>query len=275
MNAFGVKVTVVELLDQILAGADSECAAKMRSIFERRGVQFYTSTEAQKMKKDSQGVTLSLKGRGAPAELLAEMLLVAVGRAPNSEGLNLEQIGITTEKGAIVVHDYYQTAAANIFAIGDVIATPQLAHVASKEGEIAVEYIAGKRPRYRRFPNTLYPSAVYTDPELAFFGPTEEQLKKEKIEYQKSVFPYRGAGKSVAIDSTEGQVTLYFSKAHHEFLAAHIIGKNATELVHELLLAKHAELLPEDLADMVHAHPTLSEVSLEASRAAEGWAIHI
>ena len=276
MNTFGVEVTVVELLDQILAGADAECAAKMRAVFEKRGVTFYTDARATGLKKSASGVTLSVEGASVPPHLSADMVLVAVGRAPNSEGLNLEGVGVATEKGAIVTHDYYQTSVANIYAIGDVIAaTPQLAHVASKEGEIVVEHIAGKSPRHARFPNASYPAAVYTDPELASFGPTEEQLKREKVDYSKSTFPYRGAGKSVATDSTEGQVTLYFGREHHEFLAAHIIGKNATELVHELLLAHHAELLPEDIADMVHAHPTLSEVNLEVARAAEGWAIHV
>ena len=274
MNAFGVKVTMVEMLDQILAGADVECASRMRTIFEGRTITFYTSTQAQKVHKSAAGIKLSLQGAQAPSELSAEMLLVAIGRTPNIEDLNLDNVGINTHKGAISTHDYYQTSVPNIFAIGDAIATPQLAHVASKEGEIVAEHIAGQQPRHTRFPDALYPSAVYTDPELAFFGPTEAQLKKDKVAYEKSTFPYRGAGKSVAIDATEGQATLYFGKEHHEFLAAHIIGKHATELVHELLLAKQAELLPEDVADMVHAHPTLSEVSLEASRAAEGWAIH-
>ena len=279
MSSFGVKVTVVELLPEILLGADVEFAKQMRETFTKRGVTFLTNAKAEKVKTGKDGITLSITHDGKPSTLEADALLVAVGRAPNSENLGLDSVGIKTERGFISTGDYYQTACPNIYAVGDVINTPQLAHVASKESEIVVEHIAGNKTRHARFPADLYPAAVYTDPELAWFGPTAEALKerglKEGTDYQAVTFPYRGAGKSVAIGASDGRVKIYFSKKHHEILGAHIIGKNATELIHELLLAKQAELLPEDIAEMVHAHPTLSEATMEAARMAEGWAIHV
>lgn len=154
------------------------------------------------------------------------------------------------------------------------IATPQLAHVASKEGEIAAEHMAGHTPPHELFPAELYPFAVYTEPELAWFGPTEQELDQDGTPYIVGRFPYRGAGKSVAVEASNGMIKVCLHKDTEELLSAHIFGKNATELIHELLLAKQTELLPEDITDMVHAHPTLSEVTLEVSRAAKGWAIH-
>ena len=274
MSAFGVKVTVVELLPTILLGAEKEFAEQMRATFAKRGVTFLVNSRAESVTKKD-GVSVDIDTDGKKSTVRADMLLVAVGRAPNSENLGLEKMGIKTERGFIETGDFYQTGRANIYAVGDVIDTPQLAHVASKESEIAVEHIAGKDGRHRRFPSDLYPAAVYTEPELAWFGPTEEQLREQNRPYKQVIFPYRGAGKSVAIKADEGRVKLLVDPNLREILAAHIIGKNATELIHELLLAKQAELLPSDIAEMVHAHPTLAEATLESARAVEGWAIHI
>jgi dihydrolipoamide dehydrogenase len=155
-----------------------------------------------------------------------------------------------------------------------VVATPQLAHVASKEGEIVVEHIAGKNPPARIDP-LLIPSAVYCEPQVASFGYREWQAQEQGVTYKKASFPYRGAGKSVAIDRSEGMVKVLYDPESSEILGAHVAGSEATELIHEILLAKSAELLPEDIAGLIHAHPTLSEAVMEAMRAAEGWAIHI
>lgn len=277
MSSFGVAVTVVELLPKILLNADADFSTLMHKKFMSRGVKFMLNTQAMHMERSAKSITLHVQDKATDSAhtVSAEQLLVAVGRVPNSENLGLKALGIQTENGAIRTADYYRTTISNIYAIGDVIATPQLAHVASKEGEIAVEHMSGNPPAHARFSDDLYPAVVYTDPELAWFGPTEEQLTAQGVAYKSSLFPYRGAGKSVAIGADEGQVKLIFSEAHHALLAAHIYGKHATELIHELLLAKQAELLPEDIANVVHAHPTLSEVTLEVARAAEGWAIHI
>ncbi len=275
MSSFGVKVTVVEMLDQILPLEDHDSVEVVARDFKKRGVQMHTSTKATKLSRSKSGITLTIESKDGKASTLeADQLLVAVGRAPNTEELGLEAIGVKLDRGFVVTGDYYETAVKGIFAIGDVIPTPLLAHVASKEGEIAVEYMAGQNPE-KRIPSDEIPSAVYTEPQVASFGPTEARAKETGLKYEKAIFPYRGAGKSVAVEQPDGHVKLLFTPDTHEILAAHIAGANATEILHEILLAKKAELLPEDIATMIHAHPTLSEAVMEAARAAEGWAIHI
>jgi dihydrolipoamide dehydrogenase len=274
MSTFGVEVTVVEMLDRIIPNADPEAVSVLEKDIRRRGVEIMTSTKAEKLTKNKSGVKLEVSGSDGKQTIEAEMLLVSVGRAPNSEDLGLEKVGVKTEKGYITVGDYYQTDVPGIYAIGDVVPTLQLAHVASKEGEIAVEHMAGHSPEKKVDPD-LIPAAIYTEPQIASFGPTEAQAAERGLKFEKAVFPFRGAGKSVAIGHPDGLVKILYEKETHEFLAAHVVGNSATELIHELLLGKRSELLPEDIATMIHAHPTLSEAVMEAARVAEGWAIHI
>lgn len=274
MNAFGVQVTVVEMLDQILPLEDTETVKVIEKAFQRYGITMMTSTRATSLKKSKSEVVLSVQGSdGKATELTGEKLLVAVGRSPNTEGIGLETVGVAVERGFITVGDFYRTSVENIFAVGDVTSSPLLAHVASKEGEIAVEALAGKTPEARIDPG-LIPSAVYCEPQIGSFGLTEKRAQELGLDFYTASFPYRGAGKSVALDQSEGMVKLVLDKESHEILGGHAVGKDATEIVHELLLAKKAELLPEDIAEMIHAHPTLSEAVMEAARAAEGWAIH-
>ena len=273
MSTFGVEVTVVEMLDRILPISDAEVVSVLERDFRRRGVEFMTGTKAEKLTKKKSGIALDVSNADGSKTLEAEMLLVSVGRAANTEGLGLEKAGVKTEKGFITVRDYYQTDADGVYAIGDVVATPQLAHVASKEGEIAVEHMAGHKPEKSIDPD-LIPAGIYTEPQIGSFGPTEEQATERGLNFAKATFPYRGAGKAVAIGQSEGMVKILYDKDTHEFLAAHIVGADATELIHELLLAKRSELLPEDIATMIHAHPTISEAVMEAARAVEGWMIH-
>ncbi|MFP4443809.1 MAG: dihydrolipoyl dehydrogenase [Spirochaetia bacterium] len=275
MNTFGTKVTVVELLDQILPLEDAEVSEVLDKDFRKRGIEIHTGTTAKKVEKTDRGIKLSVETGEGKKEFEAEKLLVAVGRAPNSEGIGLENINVKTEKGFIMTGDYYQTDEKGVYAIGDVIPTPLLAHVASREGEIAVEHIAGKAPREKRVDPWDIPSAVYTEPQIASFGLKEEDAEKEGRKFKKSVFPFRGAGKAVAIGKPEGMVKLLTDSETGEILGAHIAGSGATELIHELLLAKTAELLPEDIYETIHAHPTLSEAVMEAAREAGGGAVHI
>ncbi|HUX13769.1 MAG TPA: dihydrolipoyl dehydrogenase [Spirochaetia bacterium] len=275
MSTFGVAVTVVEMLDQILPLEDAETVDVVARDFKKRGIVMHTGTKATKLEKKKTAVTLTIEDKaGTSSTLEADILLVAVGRTPNTRDLGLEAIGVKLEKGFIVTGDYYETAVSGVYAIGDCIPTPLLAHVASKEGEIAVEHIAGREPE-NRIPDGTIPSAVYTEPQVASFGPTEARAKELGIPCEKAVFPYRGAGKSVAIEQPDGMVKILYAPDTHEILAAHVVGNSATELIHELLLARKAELLPEDIATMIHAHPTLSEAVMEAARSVEGWAIHI
>jgi dihydrolipoamide dehydrogenase len=274
MSSFGVEVTVVEMLDQILPNSDAEAVSVLHRDFRRRGIKMLTGMKASNMEKSKDGVSITAEGKdGESQKLSAELLLVAVGRAPNTEDLGLEDLGVQLEKGFITTGAYYQTAVESVYAIGDVLSSPQLAHAAMKEGEIAVEHMAGHASE-DYLPAELIPGAIYTEPQLASFGPTEEALKADGIDYGKATFPYRGAGKAVAIEQPEGLVKILYDPSTHEMLAAHVAGSNATELIHELLLGKRAELLPQDIATTVHAHPTLSEAVMEAARGVEGWIIH-
>jgi dihydrolipoamide dehydrogenase len=275
MNSFGVEVTVVEMLDRVLPIEDGETVAVIVKDFTGRGIKMLTSTKAAGMETTSTGVKVRLEGKGGESTTIeADQVLVAVGRAPNTEDLGLEAIGVALEKGFVKTGDYYETSVKDVYAVGDIVPTPLLAHVASKEGEIAVEHIAGKSP-IPRIPADEIPSAVYCEPQIGSFGITEEEAKSRGVKYEKAVFPYRGVGKAVASESPEGLVKIIFDPESREILAAHVAGAQATEIIHEILLAKHGELLPADIAEMVHAHPTLSEGVMEAARAAEGWAIHI
>ena len=274
LNSFGVEVHLVEMMDQILPLEDEETAAVVAKSFKRKKIKMYTSTMAERYENTGDGYRVFLKEGKTESNLTVKKILVAVGRTPNSEELGLEELGIKTDRGFIEVGDYYQTSIPSIFAIGDVINSPLLAHVASKEGEIAVEFMAGHQPEKKIDPMTI-PGATYCEPQVASFGLTEKKATDQGITFGKYVFPYRGAGKSVAIDESEGLVKILFNPETKEILGAHIVGKDATELIHEILLAKKAELLPEDIATTIHAHPTLAEAVMEAARGIEGWAIHV
>jgi len=226
------------------------------------------------MNKMDSGVEIILEDKaGSRKAISVEKLLVSVGRTPNTESIGLDKVGIVTERGFIPVGDYYSTAVPGIYAIGDVVATPLLAHVASKEGEIAAEHIAGRSVE-KKINLLEIPGATYCEPQIASFGYTEEKLREKGIAYKKATFPFRGAGKAVATEHPEGLVKVLLHPSTGELLGAHIVGAEATELIHELLLAKKSELLPEDIASMIHAHPTMSEAVMEAMRSAEGRAIH-
>ncbi|KAF2956992.1 dihydrolipoyl dehydrogenase [Marinitoga sp. 38H-ov] len=271
MNTFGVEVHIIEIMDRILPTEDLEITEFLEKVYKKRNIKIYKSTKSKILEKTENSIKLELNEKDI---IKVEKVLVAVGRSPNTENIGLDKIGIELENGFVKVGDYYATNIDNIYAIGDIVKTPQLAHVASKEGEIVVEHIAGLETEKFIDLNKI-PSAIYSEPQIASFGLTEEKLKELKIEYNKFSFPYRGVGKSVAIEKSDGFVKILTDKLTNEILGAHIIGAEATELIHEVLLAKNTELLPEDIAKMIHAHPTLSEGIMEAFRGIEGWAIHI
>ncbi|MBN2552489.1 MAG: dihydrolipoyl dehydrogenase [Spirochaetales bacterium] len=274
MNAFAVEVHLVEMLDHLLPLEDEEAVEVLVRSFKKRGIKIYTSTKASGYAKSGKAVKVTLEGKEGKKELEVDQILLVVGRLPNTDGIGLEKLGIKLEKGFIPVGDYYQTSVEGVYAIGDVLSSPMLAHVASKEGEIAAEHIAGHPTPARLDPHAI-PGAVYCEPQLASFGYTEKAAKEAGVQFEKAVFPYRGAGKSVAIGRSEGLLKLLVEKETREILGAHLVGAEATELIHEILLAKTAELLPEDIAVMTHAHPTLSEAVMETARMAEGWVIHV
>jgi dihydrolipoamide dehydrogenase len=275
LNSFGVEVYLVELMERILPLEDEEISGILTRSFTRNKINVMTGTKAIDMEVKDDQVFVTLEDKSGKQSVTAvDKVLVAVGRTPNSSGIGLENMRIEVEKGFIPVGDYYETKVPGIYAIGDVINTPLLAHVASKEGEIVAERIAGRKP-VKRIDSMAIPSAVYCEPQVGSFGYSEWRAKKDGIVYEKAGFPYRGAGKSVAVEQPDGLVKVLFDPVTKEILGAHCIGTDATEIIHELLLAKTAELLPEDIASMIHAHPTISETVMESMRAVEGWAIHI
>ncbi|HPQ45095.1 MAG TPA: dihydrolipoyl dehydrogenase [Syntrophales bacterium] len=269
MNRFGVKVHLIEMEKHILPVEDARATAVLTGSFKDYGIDIITGARANSLEKTAGNVTVTLSLKdGSSRQIEADKVLCVFGRTPNTDAIGLGNIGLKTEKGYIPVADYYQTKVEGVYAIGDVVRTPLLAHVASREGEIAVEYISGRTPPLRIDPNEI-PSAIYCEPQLASFGLREDQAKEQNIPYKKAIYPYRGVGKAVAIGKTDGMIKTLYDPDTFEILGSHIVGHNATELIHEILLAKTNGLLPKDIAEMIHAHPTLSEAIMEQMRSVD------
>ncbi|MES9828394.1 MAG: dihydrolipoyl dehydrogenase [Candidatus Thiodiazotropha sp.] len=275
MNRFGVDVTLVEMADHLLPTEDFETCALLERCFKRDGVEILTGTRADTLEKTALGATVTVENADGEQKLHAEKVLVVFGREPNTAGLGLDEMGVKLdERGYVETGDYYQTHSPGIYAIGDITRTPALAHVASAEGEIAVAHMAGHAPAGKAIDPGLVPSAIYCEPQVAGFGLREDIARAEGIEVKKATFAYSGAGKTIAVGKSDGLVKVLCDPKTDELLGAHIVGHNATELIHELLLVKSAELLPEDISGMIHAHPTISEAIVECMRNINGKAIH-
>jgi dihydrolipoamide dehydrogenase len=273
-NAFGVSVTLVELLDRVLPSEDEEISALLSHSLSKQGVKVLTATRATSCVPEGNRATLGLVHDGAESIVSAEKVLISVGRRPNSEDIGLEGMGVRTSRGFISTGDYYETTITGIYAIGDVIGQPMLAHAASSQGMLVADYLAGKNTE-RRIQDTLVPKAVYCEPQVASFGITETEAKNNGMNVNVSKFPFRGCGKAVAVGKPDGFVKIVADSSTREIVGASIIGMQATEIIHELLLAKSSELVPEDIMRMVHAHPTFSEAVLEASRGLFDKPLHI
>ncbi len=276
MNAFGVRVTLIEAAEHILPSEDYEVAKVLDASLRNSGIDIRVKTRAVSWRKAGEGLEVLVETDGRAEPIKAGKVLAAFGRAPNTSDLGLEEAGVRLDpRGYVVTGDYGQTTAKGIFAIGDLVASPSLAHVASKEGELAAEFIAGHVPATRRVAEDLVPSAIYCEPQVAGFGLREDAAAARGIRFRKSSFPFRACGKAVAVGHTEGLVKVLSDPDTGEILGAHVAGSHATELIHELLLARSGELLIEDVAAMIHAHPTLAEAVMEAARGAGGTPIHL
>lgn len=274
-SSFNVEIHIVEMLSRILPLEDEEISSILHKSLSNHGITIHTLTRAESFKQTSNDLIVCLEpSNGNSLRIEVDQILAAVGRTPNTENLGIENVGITLENGFIPVGDYCQTNVPGVYAIGDVINSPQLAHVASKEGEIAVGHMAGLQCK-DRIVLDLIPSVVYCEPQIGSFGLSENRANEIGVEYEKTCFPYRGAGKSITIEQPNGMVKILYAPKTKEVLGAHIIGTEAGELIHEILLAKKSELLPDDIGSMIHAHPTLSEAVMEAMRAIDGRAIHV
>lgn len=272
-NALGTRVTIVEMMPSILPMEDKELTKLLTSSFVKRGVELLTDTRVESAQVDEHGVTVQVHTSSGARALTAEVALMAIGVQGNVENLGLESLGVRIERGHVVVDKQYRTGVAGVYAIGDVIGPPWLAHVASAEGISCVEGIAGKETAGVDYTNI--PGCTYCTPQLASVGFTEEVAKAEGYEVKVGRFPYRPLGKAMAIGETEGLVKLVFDAKYGELLGAHILGADATELIAEAVLARRLEATGPDIFRTIHAHPTLSEALMEAAAAAYGEAINI
>jgi dihydrolipoamide dehydrogenase len=263
----GAKVTVLEYLDRILPGMDLEIAAEAKKALEKQGMGFSLSSQVTGARVDGKRVSVEVEGADA---IECDRLLVAVGRTPYTEGLGLESVGIETdERGRIPVDEHFRTRADGIWAIGDVIRGPMLAHKAEEEGVACVEFLA---TGYGHVNYDAIPGICYTHPEIACVGRTEEELKEAGTEYRKGTFPFLANGRARALGDTGGMVKILADARTDRVLGAHIIGPRAGDLIAELVEAIEFSASSEDVARTCHGHPTLSEVVKEAALAVDGRA---
>lgn len=271
----GAKVTVVEFLDRIVPGTDTDTAKRFQRVLTKQGIEFKLSSKVTGAKTTKSGVTLTVEPvTGGDAEqMTADVVLLAIGRRPLTAGLGLEKLGVEMDKrGAIVVDADFQTSVPGIFAIGDVIPGPMLAHKAEEDGVVCAEIMAGQSGHVDY---NLVPGIVYTWPELATVGQTEEQLKEAGIEYRKGVFPFTAVSRARTVLDTEGQIKILADAKTDKILGAHILGPDAGTLIHEVCMAMAFGGSAEDVARMCHGHPTLNEGIKEAALAVDGRPIHI
>lgn len=269
----GTKVTIIEYLDTILPVEDREVSKVVAARFKKMGIDIVTGAAVKKVEKNGKGTLVTYEKDGKAATVQASKTLMAVGVTGNIENLGLEDLKIEIFKGHIKVDKDYKTNVAGIYAIGDVVGPPWLAHVASAEGVHCVNVIAGEHSRPVDYANM--PGCTYCQPQVASVGLTEEKCKEQKLDYKVGKFPFTASGKAVAGNEADGFVKIIFGKKYGEILGAHIVGSEATEMIAELCLARSMEATMEDLHTTVHAHPTLSEAIMEAAGASEGMAIHI
>jgi dihydrolipoyl dehydrogenase len=271
----GAQVTVVEFLDRITPTMDQEVGRALQSSLTKQGFTFRLGTKVTAAKKANGGLKLSLEAAqgGKAEEFACDVVLVSVGRRPFTDGLGLEAAGVTCDnKGRVMVDAGFATNVPGIYAIGDVIAGPMLAHKASEEGVVLVETLAGQRPK---IDYDAIPAVIYTHPEVASVGKTEEELKAAGIDYRTGKFPFSANGRARANAFTEGFVKILADKASDRVLGVHIIGEDAGTMIAEAALAMEFGASAEDIARTVHAHPTLNEAVKEAALAVEGHALHI
>ena len=273
-NALRTKVTIVEMLPGILPVEDRELTRQLESSLKKQGIEILTETKVEGVRTSQEDVTLTVRTAGGdPREVTGDVALMAIGVQANVENLGLENAGATMERGNIKVDTDYRTNVGGLYAIGDVIGPPWLAHVASAEGIHCVEAIAGKNSPPLDYGSV--PGCTYCQPQIASVGLTEEKAKAAGHELRIGRFPFRPLGKAVAIGESEGMVKLIFDAKYGELLGAHIMGSEATELIAELVVAKTLETTGEGIFRAIHAHPTLSEAVMEAAAAAYGEAINI
>ncbi|HXG70602.1 MAG TPA: dihydrolipoyl dehydrogenase [Gemmatimonadaceae bacterium] len=273
-SAFGTQVTLIDVAAAILPLEDADCSAELAKSFRKRKIDVLTSAKISDVKVGKSSVTMSVETGGKKQNLEVEKVLVAAGRAPNTEDLGLKEAGVQlNEQGFIKITERLETTAKGIYAIGDVAGPPMLAHKGSREGAVLAELLAGQKHVHLVNYGNI-PSATYCHPEVASIGMTEQQCKEKKLEYKVGKFLFSSNGRARTSGETEGFVKIIRDAKYGEILGAHIIGAHATELIHELAVARENEYTVEELDLAIHAHPTLSEAVAEAALDSLGKMIH-
>jgi dihydrolipoamide dehydrogenase len=274
-NAFGTKVTLIEALPRILPLEDAESSDALTKSYKKRGITVAAGVKVKKANVRKETVSLEIESNGKSETVEAEKVLMAAGRAINTEGIGLAEAGVQLDdRGFIKVNlATLETTAPGVYAIGDVAGPPMLAHKGSREGVVIAERLAGHQPQAIKYDNV--PSVTYCHPEVASIGLTEEQAKQQKLEYQIGRFPFSANGRARTAGETEGFVKIIRDKKYGEILGAHIVGSHASEIIHELVVARENEYTVEEVDLAIHAHPTLSEAVAEAALDSMGRVIHI
>lgn len=272
-NAMGAKVTLVEFLPNILPLEDEEVSKQLEKSFKKAGIEVLVETSVEKAETSGKGCKVHIKNKKGEQTIECDVVLSAVGIAANIEGIGLEETGVKTEKGKIVTDKFYRTNVPGIYAIGDVTTGPALAHVASHEGIVCVEKMAGQNPEPVDYGNI--PSCTYASPEVASVGMTEKQAKEAGYEIKVGKFPFSASGKASAAGNQTGFVKVIFDAKYGEWLGCHMIGAGVTELIAEAVVARKLETTGHDIVTAIHPHPTMSEAIMEAAAAAYGEVIHL
>lgn len=270
--SLGVKVTIIEYMPQIMPLEDEEVSKTMERTFRKLRATVMTSTTVKAVRVIDEGCEVDIEGKKGAETLTAEVVLSAVGIKSNIENIGLEEVGVAVERDKIIVDEFCRTSVEGIYAIGDVIPTPALAHVASAEALCCVEKIAGLEPSPVDY--STIPSCIFTSPEVASVGMTEQQATKAGIAYKVGRFPFTASGKATAAGDRDGFVKLLFDE-QDKLIGAHMVGANVTEMLAEPTLAKHLGATAHDIAKTIHSHPTMHEGVMEAAEAAMGQAVHL
>jgi len=272
-HRFGSQMTVIEAMPQILPIEDEELANELQKIMTKRGMKFFVGSKVESIKPAAGGYEVTVSKDGKQDKIAAEIVLVAVGRKPNTDKIGLENTKVKLDRGYVKTDSFMQTDEPGIYAIGDIVPTPQLAHVASAEGILAVERIAGKAVKPINYDRV--PGVTYCDPQVASVGLTEKKAKERGFKVKVGKFPFMGIGKASIEDEREGFVKIVCDTKYDEIVGVHILHAHAGEMISEGVAILNGEMTAEDLAHSIHPHPTLSESLLEASHAFYGHAIHI
>ncbi|MGQ9523585.1 MAG: dihydrolipoyl dehydrogenase [Armatimonadota bacterium] len=270
-HKLGAKVTVIEMMPQILPGLDEEVVSHLDRSLRKSGLRIYTSATVKEAQRTDSGWELTVETEKGDQKVEAEKVLMAVGRVPATDGAGLEELGIKLNRRAIVVDDHMQTSVPGVYAVGDVVGGLQLAHKAFEEGKVAAENCCGLDVK---MDHRFIPGAVYTNPEIATVGMTEAQAKEAGYDVRVGRFPFRPLGKAIAIGSREGMVKVVADARYGEVLGVHMVGPHVTDMISEAVVAMQSEATVEEIGRAVHPHPTLSEALMEAALDAMGQAIH-